>query len=94
MEGKVANIDDIKSCELILEYPIEWEYKTVIEKKTNIDDVLKPILNGRIYNTKHSKTSRDGTYNSYSVNVLVYNGDDRKEIYEQIRSHKNVKIVL
>jgi len=89
-----VSTNDTKSCEIVLEYPIEWRYKTIIEKETNIDDILKPILKERIYKTKLSKTSKDGTYNSYSINVLVYNNEDRIEIYEQIRSHKNVKIVL
>jgi putative lipoic acid-binding regulatory protein len=90
----VANIDDIKSKEIILEYPCEWEYKAVVEKNTNIDELLKPILKGRVYKQKLSKSSKEGTYSSYSIVVLVHNNEDRVCVYEQIRSHKNVKIVL
>lgn len=86
--------DDIKSGEIVLKYPIEWEYKVIVEKNTDINELIKPILKERIYKIKSSKTSKDGTYNSYSVVVLVHNDEDRVGIYEEIRSHKNVKIVL
>ncbi len=86
--------DDIKSGEIVLKYPIEWEYKVIVEKNTDINELIKPILKERIYKIKSSKTSKDGTYNSYSVVALVHNDEDRVGIYEEIRSHKNVKIVL
>lgn len=94
MEAKVANIDDIKSREIILKYPTEWEYKVVVEKNINIKDILDPILKDRIYKLKPSKTSKEGNYNSYSVSVVVHNDEDRVFLYETIKAQDSVKIVL
>lgn len=90
----MENTDDIKSCEIVLSYPVEWEYKTIVEKSVNLEEIIKSILKNRDYKIKASKTSKEGSYKSYSVKTLVHSDEDRVSIYEEIRSHKNVKMVL
>ncbi|MFV0481139.1 MAG: DUF493 domain-containing protein [Campylobacteraceae bacterium] len=90
----MANIDDIKSSEVVLKYPCKWEYKVIALASVDIDEVLNPILKDRGFTCKASKSSTQGAYKSYSVSLLVHNDDDRKFIYESIRAHKNIKMVL
>lgn len=100
MEERVASIreirlnDDIQSQELILEYPCKWTYKIIALINADIKSILKPILHDRQYLLKLSKKSKNESYISHSLELLVYNDDDRKTIYEQIRSCSEVKIVL
>lgn len=90
----MENIKDSKNQEIVLEYPCDWKYSVVVGKDADIDEILKPILENRIFKLKPSKTSKDGTYISYSLGVLVHNDEDRVCLYENIRSHESVKIVL
>ncbi len=82
------------SKELNLEYPCNWEYKVILDKEHNIDDLTKESLPQRDYTIKKSKNSKNGKYNSYSVNVLVHNHDDRKMIFETLKKHNKTKFVL
>jgi putative lipoic acid-binding regulatory protein len=48
----------------------------------------------REHKVKESKVSSKGKYKSYSLELLVHNEDDRKEIYKMLGEHSNIKMVL
>lgn len=93
-EEIVENIDEIKSQEIVLIYPCKWEYKVVVEIEEDIKEIMNKAISKRDYKIKSSKLSKEGKYKSYTVSLLVHNNDDRKCIYESIKTQKNVKIVL
>ncbi len=82
------------SKELELEYPCNWQYKVILDKEHDIDELTKESLQNRDYSVKKSNSSKSGKYNSYSVDVLVHNHDDRKAIFDTLKKHKKTKFVL
>ncbi len=90
-EGKVVNLNDKK---LELEYPCNWDYKVIIHKDCDIHDITKCVFGAREHKVAKSNKSKSDKYHSYKVSTLVHNEDDRKELFEQLRKDKNVKIVL
>lgn len=86
--------DNIKAQELILEYPLLWEYKIVAFANADINGIIAKLLDGKTYKLKESKKSKSGTYKSYSLALEVESKNERKTIFESLRSHSNIKFVL
>jgi len=58
---------------------------------SNIDE---DILGDREYHLEKSLASKNKTYQSYKVGILVHNDDDRVTLYEELKKEDCVKIVL
>ena len=71
-----------------------WEYKLVVLEDIDIDFTVKEVISIREHKIKISKVSSKGKYKSYTLELLVHNEDDRKEIYKMLGDHSNIKMVL
>jgi len=87
----MINLNDKK---LELDYPCNWEYKLIVLENCDIKKCVKYILLEREYNLKLSKTSSKGKFKSYTLQMLVHNEDERKEIFSLLGEHKDIKLVL
>jgi len=85
---------DLSDKKLELDYPCNWEYKLVVLEHIDITITVKEVISNRIHKVKESKVSSKGKYKSYSLELLVHNEDDRKEIYKMLGDHSNIKMVL
>ena len=85
---------DLSDKKLELDYPCNWEYKLVVLEHIDITITVKEIISSRIHKVKESKVSSKGKYKSYTLELLVHNEDDRKEIYKMLGDHSNIKMVL
>ena len=85
---------DLSKEKLVLDYPCSWEYKLVVLEHIDIHITVKEIVFSREHKIKESKVSSKGKYKSYSLELLVHNEDDRKEIYKMLGDHSNIKMVL
>ena len=85
---------DLSQHTLELDYPCNWEYKVVIRQEQVIKDIIKQVLQEREHNIKPSKTSSKGKFKSYTLEMLVHNEDDRKEIYKILGAHEHIKMVV
>ncbi len=85
---------DLSKETLELNYPCNWVYKLVCQHQKNINEIVLSILKTREYNIKESKTSSKGKYKSYSLELLVYNEDDRKELYKLLCEHEDIKMIV
>jgi uncharacterized protein len=85
---------DLSKEKLVLEYPCNWEYKLVVLEHIDIKITVKEVISNREHKVKESKVSSKGKYKSYSLELLVHNDDDRKEIYKMLGDHSNIKMVL
>ncbi len=92
MEGKVDCTLGGKKVELT--YPIEWEYKVIVETHIEIKTVTLCVLGEREHSIKKSNNSKNGKYQSHNISLLVHNDDDRHMVFELLRKDKNVKMVL
>lgn len=89
----MVNINEIDK-ELILEYPCNWCYKLIGEERAKLEAAIHQVVLEREHRIAHSNTSRNGKYVSLNLDLLVHNEEDRQFIYEALRAHDNVKMVL
>jgi len=86
--------DKLKGKKLELEYPCNWCYKVIGNDKESVTEAIKDTLDEREHKLTHSNASKNGKYVSMNLDMLVHNEDDRQAIYEELKKHKNVKMVL
>ena len=86
-------INDSKE-KLELEYPCSWCYKLIGNEEEAIEKAIHDIINEREYKLKQSNSSKNGKYVSLNLDLLVHNEDDRNFIYEALKAHQNIKMVL
>jgi len=89
----VVNINDIEQ-KLELEYPCNWSYKVVGEEREMLENAIREVILEREHKIAHSNTSRNGKYISLNLDLLVHNEEDRQFIYEALKAHQHVKMVL
>lgn len=77
-----------------LEYPCNWCYKVVAHSSDAIKQCAEALLQNREYTLAPSKQSKGGKYVSMNLDLLVMNEDDRNFIYEALKAHQNIKMVL
>ena len=85
---------DLSKEKLELNYPCSWEYKLVVLEHIDIHVTVKDVILHREHKVKAAKVSSKGKYKSYSLELLVHNEDDRKEIFKMLGEHSNIKMVL
>ena len=81
-----------KKLELI--YPCLWSYRVISYEKQLLECAVDDILCQRERKLTHSNNSKGGKYISMNLEVLVHNDDDRNLIYESLKAHKDIKMVL
>lgn len=85
---------DLSKEKLELNYPCNWVYKLVVLETISIKTTVKEVVLDREHNIKESKVSKKGKFKSYTLELLVHNEDDRKELYRILGEHENIKMVL
>jgi putative lipoic acid-binding regulatory protein len=84
--------DSKKKLELI--YPCSWSYKLIGHEKEAMQKAIHDVIVEREHKLEHSKASKTGKYISLNLDLLVHNEDDRNFIYEALKAHQNIKMVL
>ncbi|KAA3617004.1 MAG: DUF493 domain-containing protein [Calditrichaeota bacterium] len=77
-----------------IEYPCTWDYKVIGSNYKNVENAIKSILSEKKYTSKKSNMSSKGTYVSVSVSLVVENEDIRNKIFNDLKQHENIKMVL
>ena len=85
---------DLNQHKLELDYPCNWEYKVVLRCEQAINCVIKEVIEDRHHGIKPSKTSSKGKFKSYTLEMMVHNEEDRKEIYKLLGDHEHIKMVV
>lgn len=83
-----------RTDKLELTYPCSWSYKLIAGEKEALEKAIHDVIVEREHKLTHSKNSRGGKYVSMNLDLLVHNEDDRNFIYEALKAHQNVKMVL
>lgn len=89
----MVNINDLKD-KVELEYPCTWYYKVITEHEDHTKEAILDVILERIHKLTHSNNSKSGKYVSMNLELLVQNEDDRNFIYEALKAHQKVKMVL
>lgn len=85
---------DLNQHKLELDYPCNWTYKLVIRHEQDIVKIVKEVLDQREHGIKPSKTSKEGKFKSYSLDLIVEDEEDRKSLYQLLGDHEHIKMVV
>lgn len=83
-----------RSEKLELEYPCDWAYKLIASEKKALEHAIHDVIETREHTLTHSNNSKTGKYVSMNLKLLVHNEEDRNFIYEALKAHSNIKMVL
>jgi len=79
---------------VVIEYPCNWCYKVIASEKKALEQAIKDVIDERAHTLKSSNKSKTGKYISMNLDLLVHNEDDRTFIYEALKKHQDIKMVL
>lgn len=79
---------------LELEYPCSWKYKIVGEERRKLEEAIRSVILERVHTLEHSNSSRTGKYISLNLDLIVQNEDERTFIFEALKAHQDIKMVL
>lgn len=79
---------------LELTYPCSWSYKLIASEVEALKQAIRDVIDEREHKLTHSKNSKGGKYVSMNLDMLVHNEDDRNFIYEALKAHQHIKMVL
>ena len=86
-------INDSKQ-KLELEYPCSWTYKLIGYEKKAIQKAIHEVILEREHDLTHSNASKTGKYVSMNLDLVIQNEDERNFIYEALKAHQHIKMVL
>lgn len=84
--------DSAKKLELT--YPTSWSYKLIGYEKEAIQRAIHEVIIEREHDLTHSNASKTGKYVSMNLDLVIQNEDERNFIYEALKAHQNIKMVL
>ena len=85
---------DLSKHKLELNYPCEWVYKVIGANDEDIQNAVASIMLQREHSLTKANVSKKGKFKSYTLKTLVHNEDDRNFIYEALKAHNAIKMVL
>jgi putative lipoic acid-binding regulatory protein len=86
--------DKLEGKKLELEYPCTWCYKVIGSEKEVLQKAISEIVEEREHKITDSNNSKTGKYVSMNLDMLVHNDDDRQFIFDALKKHQNIKMVL
>lgn len=86
-------INDSKK-KLVLEYPCNWCYKVIASERKALEQAVRDVIEDRDHKLTSSNKSKSGKYTSMNLDLLVHNEDDRTFIFDALKRHQDIKMVL
>jgi len=77
-----------------IEYPTQWSYTVIGPDRAKLESVIADTVAERDHQLELSKKSSEGKYTSLKLDVVVQDEKERLQIFEALRDHPDVKIVL
>jgi len=92
-EAKVETINDSKQ-KVVIEYPCNWCYKVIATEEAALKQAIRDVIDEREHTINPSNKSKTGKYVSMNLDLLVHNEDDRTFIFDALKKHQAIKMVL
>ncbi|PKN53579.1 MAG: DUF493 domain-containing protein [Deltaproteobacteria bacterium HGW-Deltaproteobacteria-13] len=83
-----------KEKKLQLKYPCAWVYKIIGADENDMKCAVADIIQDRACSITLSRSSESAKYHCLNVETTVESESHRKIIYEALKAHKAIKIVL
>jgi uncharacterized protein len=77
-----------------LEYPCSWIYKIIGVDQNEMKSAVSEIIKDRTYSITLSRQSQNAKYHCLNVEVLVESESHRQIIYDSLKSHWAIKVIL
>lgn len=77
-----------------IDYPCPWGYKVIGSDVERLRRAIAEVIQERPHTVTPSRRSMTGKYHCLDVELVVTSEEYRVEIYEGLRRHPAVKIVL
>jgi putative lipoic acid-binding regulatory protein len=75
-------------------YPCPWGYKVIGSDVERLRSAIAEVIQERPHTVTPSNKSLTGKYHCLDVEIVVTSEECRLEIYESLRKHPAVKVVL
>ena len=79
---------------VLLEYPCTWSYKLIGHQKEAIQKAIHEVILQRAHTLNHSNNSKTGKYVSMNLDLVIQDEEERNFIYEALKAHQHIKMVL
>jgi putative lipoic acid-binding regulatory protein len=83
-----------KEEKLNLNYPCTWIYKIIGADQNEMRAAVLEIIQDRACSITLSRSSKNSKYHCLDVEITVESDSHRKIIYEALKAHRAIKIVL
>ena len=77
-----------------MDYPCPWIYQIIGADEDSLRRAVGEIIQDRTYRMILSRSSEKGKYQSFQLELVVESEGHRLAVYEALRAHPAVKIVL
>jgi putative lipoic acid-binding regulatory protein len=85
---------DDKKRKVQLEYPCPWVYKIIGSDADEMRHAVAEIICDRSYKITPSRSSETAKYHCLNVELSVESESHRTDLYEALKAHRAVKMVL
>ncbi len=89
----METINDSKQ-KVVIEYPCNWCYKVIATERAALEQAIRDVIDERDHSLESSNKSKTGKYISMNLDILVHNEDDRTFIFDALKRHQDIKMVL
>jgi hypothetical protein len=87
-------MSDAEQPKLELDYPCPWEYRVIGSDESALRAAIAEVMGERSYEVNTGGASAGGKWLTMIVTLEVTDDEERLALYEGLRSHDAVKIVL
>ena len=87
-------MDENKERNLQLKYPCGWVYKIIGVDQNDMKSAVLEIIQDRACLITLSRSSETSKYHCFNVETTVESEFHRKMIYEALKAHRAIKMVL
>ncbi len=81
-------------CRPQIEYPCPWGYKVIGRDRELLGKAVAEVLAGCAHTVVPSHSSKGGAYCSLNVETTVESEKARLELYDRLRCHPDILMVL
>jgi len=85
---------DTGNCKPQIDYPCAWAYKVIGRNRDELLAGIAAVMTDTIHRVSPSHSSAGGRYHCFTVETTVDTERNRLDIYERLRSHAAVVMVM
>jgi putative lipoic acid-binding regulatory protein len=77
-----------------INYPTWWTYTVIGPNRGELERAIAEVVEDRSHKISLSRRSSQGRYVSLTLELVVLNEAERKSIFEGLRAHDGVSVIL